>query len=205
MKSLIAALALSVALAGPVSAALLPPYSTASTPAGNTVTNTTTATLLTDKKELEGVETWDLRSGMTLEIECMGVLTTDASAPGTLTVAIIQGSGNSGNTLTTLGTVTFTPPTSLSAAPITLRGHVTFNTFSSSAIETAFADLYVQGASNATLMYGMRPSGTSGTTGWGSGANLQQQINPIEIQITWGAALATDSITMQSCVYKRVV
>lgn len=181
-------------------------WATTSTAAANTITNTASATIVADQLVLDPATPNNLRYGQAVTVDCYGVVTTPAAASGTLDVQVISGAGNGGSTITALGdTTAFTPPASLSANAFTLHGEVHFNQASNSAIATFTGDLDIVGAANVLTRYPLRPSGTSGTTGWASFSLSGTPFNLIGVRVTWGTALTTDSITFQSCRFQRVV
>lgn len=169
---------------------------------GDTVTNTTTKTSFASCLNMPATPSTDPRYGQTFDIDLHGYISTDGSAPGTLTITVDYGTGNSGTTLSVLGTTgAFTPPSGLSNAYWTLKGKAVFHTtsdgvLSTSGVATFSGAFTIQGSSNAALIYGMVTVGT-GNTGWASGiATSTFYYNLIEASVTWGSALATNSITL---------
>lgn len=178
-------------------------YATTSIPAGNTVTDTTTNTVIADRYSMTPATPNDLRVGQVVSFDCRGIVSTPAVTPGTLTLAIEYAQSTFGSpTLTVLGTTgAFTPPSSLASTPITINGWCSFPTMGTSGVGACYPDVYIVG--NGLVASG-RPSGmTTGTTGFGTGFNTTaSNLNMLALYVQWGSVLTTDSITL-ACKWSR--
>jgi hypothetical protein len=173
---------------------------------GDTVTNTTTKTQFTNARlELGLTNTGttvtgpsELQYGRAIDVDLHGILTTDATTPGSLTMTIDWGNGASSPTYTVLGTTgAFTPPAGLSNSYWTIKGKVIFNLTGAAGIATFSGCMILQSSANTPLIYSMVATTTSGTSGWATSLVTNSGINNlVAASVTWGSALSTNSITL---------
>ena len=169
---------------------------------GDTITNTITKTgfatsLVLSATNGPSVNTGvnELRYGQTVNIDLHGYLST-AATPGTLTFTIDHANGNSGTTLTPLGTTgAFTPPASLSNAYWNFRGKAIYSTTGATGLATCSGVLTIQNSSNTAFVVGMIATG-SGTTGMVSVNTSGFAINGVQASVQWSTASASNNITL---------
>lgn len=199
-------------LAEPASAALRF-FGTTTIPAGDTVANSSAATVLSTKLIMPPTDVIndptavDIRYGQTFTVDSYCTIGTAAS-PGTLTIDVVHATGASGTTYTTLGTTgAVTPPASLTANTneAHLHGFAVYNTTGTAGVATFFGDLTIEGASNAVTEYPMLPStmGSGGVSGWATGlATNSAIINAVAIRVTWSSASTSNTITCATFIQR---
>lgn len=123
-----------------------------------------------------------------LHVRARGVISTDATAPGTLTVGIYPDTA-AGTAAATplLATGAFTPAVSLSNAVWTLEGDIQVTATGSSGTWLALGAMNISPPAAAGASYG---------AGSSSAVTLSTQSSYfLEVAATWGTALSTNSIT----------
>jgi len=144
--------------------------------------------------------------GGAIRFELQGLLTTDAS-PDQLTINARFGCKvNDILTGALVGTVAFTPPASLAAVPITIRGvcvtrsNGPISNYTKAKLE---ADVMFAKADATMLMYGMRSTGT-GTAGFSADVDLNSFGYAFQLSAKWAAAKATNILQISQSVYENI-
>ena len=174
--------------------------------AGTALTNTTTSTIISPRGNTTSLPMLPANffhpsygSNKAIHVVARGVVSTAASAPGTLTITVYFATSDTATVGTSTGAASgaFTPAVSLANAIWELEVDITCTAPGSTPNFTSMGQLQVSPTAASGLIYGV--GGTSTTSAAGLST---EQNNWIQVGAAWGTASASNSITMyQTVVY----